>query len=172
MLARLLRCLPALLHTTSGSSTACCQLYCRNKTVPESVSGASVAARHASSARARTLSVQKVFSPWLLDISNPYSAASRHTRLEVGPSTTHNLDSKVALPSQASPPSSLVQLLTEPGSMHRYRNQPSLGSKSPIPLILSSHPFQTVTLGSASLVTTNEDFPPSVTVSGLSSFGV
>ena len=78
----------------------------------------------------------------------------------------YNLLSKAQPPSHASPASSFVHELTVPGSMHRYLFHASLGSKSPIPLILSSHPFHTVTSGRASRVTTKLSAPSSVTRSG------
>lgn len=80
----------------------------------------------------------------------------------------YNLLSKAQPPSHASPASSFVHELTVPGSMHKYLFQPSLGSKSPMPLILSAQPFHTVTSGSASRVTTKLSLPSSVTTSGTS----
>lgn len=85
---------------------------------------------------------------------------------DMGHAPDYNFASNIVPPSQASPASSLVQLLTEPGSMHRYRFQPSFGSKSPIAASLSIQPFHTVTSGKASLLVIKLSLPSSRMMTG------
>ena len=83
------------------------------------------------------------------------------------PSCAHNLQMYSAPPLHASPASNLIHLSTLPGSIQRYLLHPSFGSKSPIPLIFSSHPFHTVTFCRLSLVIVNLVFPFSLISSGV-----
>lgn len=98
-------------------------------------------------------------------------------------STPYNFDSTitssiqyeklmVCAPSNASPGSKVCHPATLPGSMHNMFLYPSLGSKSPSPLALSIHGFQTTTLLRLSRNTVNLVFPPSTTVTGTTSAGV